>query len=581
MTIHEEALNSHALDLTLELEESPVAVNAWIESIDTDADGMIRVMYGGQVLPETGSVNLQNSGTMPMVTSPDFPDAVCEEVLSTGSDTFRITAVIKPQSGITAEELATNWLYAQKLILPDDVVTDIYGQPVKEDTYDIGAVSQTNRMALNADDTSVAYDCTSQILSGIKEMAQGDILGGILGIFGIGSTILDPTFEKLNAIKEDLNTLNQKTDAINQSIQTLSVQMQETLKNMQDQEKRKTISAFGASVDKLAWTVNKVNSADGGMIVRAIEAGEDSEVYQEMAQKVCDITASSEGGGDSFARDTLALGKMIIGDGTTETDSVFDLYSGLIEERYNWMTEAKADKTTFMTYGLNVYLKAYMLSMCYMQSNNADHRYDAAITQLVEQMKQVSDKEQTIMTASTPEDGKNSCLIDGKTYNLDGFIYPMPIYDWVYQQAGNHNFSETRAFYEIRDMARNMIDRYCTPFISETTYNEMIKRLKASGAANLYDEMQAAGFKLPSEKMYLYSLTTNQKNLRDNGIRGGLKELGVYMDYYDLKQNKVVKNEQTARLGLEIGQGFPGRRSARLTVIDPAGKVANVAAAAR
>ena len=130
------------------------------------------------------------------------------------------------------------------------------------------------------------------------------------------------------------------------------------------------ISAFGKEADSLAWTVNKINSQENNVIANLMEVTDTaSNEYHTYVDQINNTVAYSAGGGDAFAKDTLAFGKSILGNNLMESDSTLDVYVNLYNSRYNWASQTINTKSSFLAYANSLYLKAYMMSMCYMQSN--------------------------------------------------------------------------------------------------------------------------------------------------------------------------------------------------------------------
>lgn len=547
MTIGAQALNCGDLSLKLTLEESPVSVAAWVSDVQADGD-TLHVTYDGQVSANVGAVDLTNC--VPAVSATTLPGASFTGSAATGTDTFRLTADITREDGVADEEVAKNWLYSQSLILPEGVVTDVYGVAMAEGEYDI-AVSAPMTMAVN--EKGEALSVVKQLCISAKNFASGDYFGvarGIAGLFGLGA-LEDQTQVKLDEIINQLGSLNAKTDAINQAVNAMNTSMQENFKNLQEESQRKAVSDFGKAVDNLAWTVNKANSADGGMIQAAMEAAEAADTTvgaEDMVTRICEIVATTEGGGDTFARQTLALGTMMLGNATTETDSVYDLYADLLKNRYNWLSQTLDPTDTLQAYSLNVYVKAYMMSMCYMQSNNSDGRYNTAIQQLANQMTAVSDKADAMVAASTPAAGTDTNLVNGKVCALDNFESNINLYDRVITDNYHGRVFEKDANSRVLDETYHdcMFRNYITP-LDCATLVAMEKRKAASGAATLYDEMCAVGFNLTSPNLFLAGgmlkthVVTHAPTM-STGVLSSRKDF--LMDVYDLKiglkRNQVV-----------------------------------------
>lgn len=553
MTIDSHGLNCDAISLKLTLDPSPVQASLTLEDITTQ-NNQATASFSGTVQASEGQVDLNASSIG--FSNPGLDGAVPSAINVTSAESFDFTVSINETPELaewfadnsTLTELFACWGYSQQLELGEAVITNVYGVSEAADCYDLEIYKTMAETVLeNRLSTKKAFTYTSQILNSANAFLSGNVLGGVAGIFGLGSSALDTTGEKLGAIQADLKELNTKTDEINEKISKLSKEMKEAIKNISDEQTRSKINTFGNQVDSLAWTVNKANGKNSNFIVNAMSTEIDTEDYENNIAQINGIVSSSEGGGDSFSQKTLALGKEILGEGLTEKDSILDIYTGLINERYNWKSEAKIDKENFMAYALNTYIKSYMMSMCYMQSNNENGIYENAISQMMLQFKQVAEKEAAMETEMTLNEGTDVCMVNGQTYNLDGFEKFDLLTELRNPRIGlvvnNNLLVSNRPIESIikRTNAENFNERYAVSF-DKKTLEGMKKRLSASGHNTLADEMKNVGFSLPSNEVYSGNLSVSSKVVVYSGI-AIMKTLHTFMiDTVNLNSGQYNSN---------------------------------------
>lgn len=566
MTIDSHGLNCDAISMKLTLDPSPVQAALTLGNITIGEDQATAAFSGTVQASEGCAVNL-NSGSISL-SNPELDGVTLSDINVTGAESFDFTVTINKtpeltewfEDNSTLTELFTCWGYSQHLELGEGVITNVYGVGEAAGCYDLEINKSIEEYGVaNAASTETAFTCTSQILSSASAFLSGDVLGGIAGLFGLGNTALDTTGQKLDAIQSSLNDLNTKTDEINQNIENLSKEMQDAIKKNSDEKTREKISTFGEKVDDLSWTVNKVNGKNSNLIVKTMNPEIKEEDYKKNVDKINGIVKSSDGGGDTFSRNTLALGKDILGEGLSEKDSIFDIYTGLIDGRYNWKSEAKTDKESFMAYALNIYIKAYMISMCYMQSNNENGIYDNAVQQLMQQFKQIAEKEASMEAAMTPKEGTDVCMITGQTYDLNAFeIFDLPAelqnpahnqlicggrinpyvpFDTIFDEISKRNFQER---YEI--------------LFDKNTLETMKKRLNASGQKTLADEMRNAGFNLPANEVYAGNLSDDVRIVQNQGIFRVVTSYTFMIDTVSLDSGQYNTNRnQTQMMTTKMG----------------------------
>ena len=278
------------------------------------------------------------------------------------------------------------------------------------------------------------------------------------------------------------------------------------MNHIKDTEMKNKISAFGKDADSLAWTVNKINSQENDVIANLMDVKDaESNEYHTCVNQINSTVAYSAGGGDAFAKDTLAFGKSILGNNLMENDSTLDVYVNLYNSRYNWASQTINTKSSFLAYANSLYLKAYMMSMCYMQSNNTDHRYDYAIDEMRTQFQAFLKKSEVYNKSLALPTGKDINLVDGKeygynslrSYNLKNYFersFPGRMFSTSYNSPKAmylESFTElVRNSLAARNKSLNLNNS--NPDIK--TLNTMKSRLNASGKESILKEMTDLGF---------------------------------------------------------------------------------------
>lgn len=396
MTIDGAALNCDSLTLPLKLEEERISTDLILANAvrSSEKETQATAEFTGLVSSLNGSVDL-TQGTLALADEPQPGVTVSPLKIMDGSNnrfSFSVT-IDDPELPNWAEEdeglemFFAHWAYSQKLYLDTSCAIDAYGVPVQASEYAMviyennvpedefsasngsGYVQETGEKFQKV--TSKSFNYTSKILTVINSFLEGKSLLGVAQILGIGGDItsgsssggMGEVSENLKALNAEVAELNKKTDAISQELKDL-------VNHIKDTEMKNKISAFGKEADSLAWTVNKINSQENNVIANLMEVTDTaSNEYHTYVDQINNTVAYSAGGGDAFAKDTLAFGKSILGNNLMESDSTLDVYVNLYNSRYNWASQTINTKSSFLAYANSLYLKAYMMSMCYMQSN--------------------------------------------------------------------------------------------------------------------------------------------------------------------------------------------------------------------
>ena len=381
MTIDSAALNCDSLTLPLKLEEERISTDLILANAvrSSEKETQATAEFTGRVSSLNGSVDL-TQGVIALADAPQPGVSVSPLKISGDSNNlFSFTVTIDdPELPNWAEEdegletFFAYWAYSQKLYLDTNCVIDAYGVPVQASEYAMvvyeSDASDDELLASNAsaqDIVAKSFVYTSKILSIVNSFVTGSPLAGIAGILGLGGDALSSS--GMGEIRDNLVALNAEVAEISRKTDAISQELKDLINHIKDTEMRDKVSAFGKEADSLAWTVNKVNSPENDVLAKLMEVTDtESTEYHTYVNEINNTVAYSAGGGDTFARDTLAFGKSILGDNVMESDSTLDVYVNLYNSRYNWSSQTIPAKSRFLAYTTSLYLKAYMISMCYM-----------------------------------------------------------------------------------------------------------------------------------------------------------------------------------------------------------------------
>lgn len=573
MTIDSAALNCDSLTLPLKLEEERISTDLILANAvrSSEKETQATAEFTGRVSSLNGSVDL-TQGTISLVDEPQPGVSVSPLKIMDGSNNrFSFTVTIDdPVLPNWAEEdeglemFFTYWAYSQRLYLDTSCVTDAYGVPVQASEYAMvvyeSDASDDELLASNAsaqDIVAKSFIYTSKILGIVNSFVTGSPLAGVAGILGLGGDALSSS--GMGEIKDNLVALNAEVAEISRKTDAISQELKDLINHIKDTEMRDKVSAFGREADSLAWTVNKVNSPENDVLAKLMEVTDtESTEYHTYVNEINNTVAYSAGGGDTFARDTLAFGKSILGDNVMESDSTLDVYVNLYNSRYNWSSQTIPAKSRFLAYTTSLYLKAYMISMCYMQSNNTDHRYDYAIEQMRGQFQKFIEKCEAYDTSMKLPEGKDINLIDGKTYAYDCFVVFDPKVFFKQCEERVRYSSGVSMFhpdlYESM-MYQNLLmyiilygQQYHQRIISLPrieTLDSMKSRLSASGKNSLLDELESVGFSVPGNYLYTGKLSYNRNQIKQYNFFGYFVFKGDFIyhaDLYNLKTGNMENN---------------------------------------
>lgn len=569
MTIDSAALNCDSLTLPLKLEEERISTDLILANAvrSSEKETQATAEFTGRVSSLNGSVDL-TQGTIALADEPQPGVSVSPLKISGDSNNrFSFTVTIDdPELPNWAEEdegletFFAYWAYSQKLYLDTNCVIDAYGVPVQASEYAMvvyeSDVPEDALLASNAsgkDIVAKSFTYTSKILSIANYFAKEAPWGIGAGILGLGGDALSSS--GMGEIKDNLIALNAEVAEISRKTDAISQELKDLINHIKDTEMRDKVSAFGREADSLAWTVNKVNSPENDVLAKLMEVTDtESTEYHTYVNEINNTVAYSAGGGDTFARDTLAFGKSILGDNVMESDSTLDVYVNLYNSRYNWSSQTIPAKSRFLAYTTSLYLKAYMISMCYMQSNNTDHRYDYAIEQMRGQFQKFIEKCEAYDTSMKLPEGKDINLIDGKTYAYDCFVVFDPKVFFKQCEERVRYSSGVSMFHP--DLYESMMYQnlcmyiflYDQRFISPPpieTLDSMKSRLSASGKNSLLDELESVGFSVPGNYLYTGKLSYNRNQIKQYNFFGYFVFKGDFIyhaDLYNLKTGNMENN---------------------------------------
>ena len=574
MTIDSAALNCDSLTLPLKLEEEQISTDLILANAvrSSEKETQATAEFTGLVSSLNGSVDL-TQGAVTLADEPQPGVSVSPLKIMDGSNNrFSFTVTIDdPVLPNWAEEdkglemFFTYWAYSQRLYLDTNCVTDAYGVPVQASEYAMvvyeSDVPEDVLLASNAsgkDIVAKSFTYTSKILSIANYFAKEAPWGIGAGILGLGGDALSSS--GMGEIKENLIALNAEVAELNKKADAISQDLKYLVNHIKDTEMRNKVSAFGKEADRLSWTVNKINSQENNAIANLMEVTDTaSNEYHTYVNQINNTVAYSAGGGDTFAKDTLAFGKSILGDDFMESDSTLDVYVNLYNSRCNWASQTINPKSNFLAYANSLYLKAYMMSMCYMKSSNTNHQYDHAIEEMKTQFQAFLKKSDVYNEAMVLPEGKDINLIDGKEYSYNG-LYSYNLQNHFERSFPGRMFStsyiSSKPMYmkSFTELVRNTFDARNKSFntINKNpdmeTLIAMKSRLNSSGKTSILEELTDLGFNTKGGKvLYIGNSSLIDEDLTPSisiGYEYGAKAVyRFYGDVFNLKTGTAQVNE--------------------------------------
>ena len=574
MTIDSAALNCDSLTLPLTLEEERINTDLILANAvrSSEKETQATAEFTGRVSSLNGSVDL-TQGTIALADEPQPGVSVSPLKISGDSNnrfsfTVTIDDPVLPNWAEEDEGLETffaYWAYSQKLYLDTNCVIDAYGVPVQASEYAMvvyeSDVPEDVLLASNAsgkDIVAKSFTYTSKILSIANYFAKEAPWGIGAGILGLGGDALSSS--GMGEIKENLIALNAEVAELNKKADAISQDLKYLVNHIKDTEMRNKVSAFGKEADRLSWTVNKINSQENNAIANLMEVTDTaSNEYHTYVNQINNTVAYSAGGGDTFAKDTLAFGKSILGDDFMESDSTLDVYVNLYNSRCNWASQTINPKSNFLAYANSLYLKAYMMSMCYMKSSNTNHQYDHAIEEMKTQFQAFLKKSDVYNEAMVLPEGKDINLIDGKEYSYNG-LYSYNLQNHFERSFPGRMFStsyiSSKPMYmkSFTELVRNTFDARNKSFntINKNpdmeTLIAMKSRLNSSGKTSILEELTDLGFNTKGGKvLYIGNSSLIDEDLTPSisiGYEYGAKAVyRFYGDVFNLKTGTAQVNE--------------------------------------
>ena len=574
MTIDSAALNCDSLTLPLKLEEERISTDLILANAvrSSEKETQATAEFAGRVSSLNGSVDL-TQGTIALADEPQPGVSVSPLKISGDSNNrFSFTVTIDdPELPNWAEEdegletFFAYWAYSQKLYLDTNCVIDAYGVPVQASEYAMvvyeSDVPEDALLASNAsgkDIVAKSFTYTSKILSIANYFAKEAPWGIGAGILGLGGDALSSS--GMGEIKDNLIALNAEVAELNKKADAISQDLKYLVNHIKDTEMRNKVSAFGKEADRLSWTVNKINSQENNAIANLMEVTDTaSNEYHTYVNQINNTVAYSAGGGDTFAKDTLAFGKSILGDDFMESDSTLDVYVNLYNSRCNWTSQTINPKSNFLAYANSLYLKAYMMSMCYMKSSNTNHQYDHAIEEMKTQFQAFLKKSDVYNEAMVLPEGKDINLIDGKEYSYNG-LYSYNLQNHFERSFPGRMFStsyiSSKPMYmkSFTELVRNTFDARNKSFntINKNpdmeTLIAMKSRLNSSGKTSILEELTDLGFNTKGGKvLYIGNSSLIDEDLTPSisiGYEYGAKAAyRFYGDVFNLETGTAQVNE--------------------------------------
>ena len=574
MTIDSAALNCDSLTLPLKLEEERISTDLILANAvrSSEKETQATAEFTGRVSSLNGSVDL-TQGTIALADEPQPGVSVSPlKILGDSNNRFSFTVTIDdPVLPNWAEEdeglemFFTYWAYSQRLYLDTNCVIDTYGVPVQASEYAMvvyeSDVPEDALLASNAsgkDIVAKSFTYTSKILSIANYFAKEAPWGIGAGILGLGGDALSSS--GMGEIKDNLIALNAEVAELNKKADAISQDLKYLVNHIKDTEMRNKVSAFGKEADRLSWTVNKINSQENNAIANLMEVTDTaSNEYHTYVNQINNTVAYSAGGGDTFAKDTLAFGKSILGDDFMESDSTLDVYVNLYNSRCNWASQTINPKSNFLAYANSLYLKAYMMSMCYMKSSNTNHQYDHAIEEMKTQFQAFLKKSDVYNEAMVLPEGKDINLIDGKEYSYNG-LYSYNLQNHFERSFPGRMFStsyiSSKPMYmkSFTELVRNTFDARNKSFntINKNpdmeTLIAMKSRLNSSGKTSILEELTDLGFNTKGGKvLYIGNSSLIDEDLTPSisiGYEYGAKAAyRFYGDVFNLETGTAQVNE--------------------------------------
>lgn len=591
MTIDEAALNCETLDFEIWLEAERVSVDMTIDQIDYDqvTQSQASANITGWVHADNAAIDLKQGEIALTYPPEDGFTTSALSVLPGTTDKFNFTVTIDDselsdlistagEEGL--HELFELWVQNEMLSIGEGCIVDEYGYPVAAADYhmlmgDLAIDENEIEPVANVAIVPVLKTGMS-VLSTVYKLGTAvgldkPIKEGVCSILGI-SVNNDGDLKTIGKGVKDLiaatSELQNTTNALNSDVKSLLTDAQ-----------AKNVKAFNEKKRDVNWTAKKVKATSidqalSNMVetdIRMADEPFDIDNYKDDIEVINNIVNTSLGGGDQLAKKTEDYGVAILGDSIAPTaiEDALLLYDSL----YNWESQSLEVKRAYVADGFSIYLKAYLISMCYMYSHNEAGIYDEAMSDMREQFYAVSAKCQAYdNTLSLPE-GMNRNLIEAqREYDKDNMLHRYAEGSGIYSMSGFQNIDyiiEIRRlvpqFYKTGDctvytMMTSVAQKqkfgeyhgnYTKKYPSATIFEKMKDRLPSD--MTLYDEMKVVGFNLTSSTLYLGNahLSLHKRSWFWAFIslgRGFMGYCNFHVNLYDLRAGKEIKNQALANI---------------------------------
>ena len=568
MTIDSAGLNCGSLEMDLELEEERITAELTLDTVTVDPQSPTKAAatFTGMVSSLNGSVNLIPGSVS--LTEDTLTDAVISPVTIESTDTFTFSVTIdntelqrwyeeEGEEGLRA--FFAHWASNENLVLAEGSLIDAYGVPVAAGDYEV--IVYDNMLASNS--AASTTDLVSKILTIVNSFAKDAPIGGIAGILGLGSLAMSESKESMSGISDSVAALSESALEINK----MTTKIQSEVNYLVDASLESKISKFQDSARSINFRAGLLSSSTNDILAQLAKVESiESQEYKDLMDQLNTILGGTTTGGQGFVYDAYTFGQYILGEGVV--GSVLDDYVMLYNRRYNWDSQTTTAKSEYWASNYQLYIKAYMISMCYMNANNKDHMYDAQITKMKDQFSSIDTKWTTFQANLKPPAGKDRNLVDKQLYTVKtaNTVTLDPLKD-IHEILGDKYRGSFNM--KVETLFNNLIkDKKITSYqadnkkiISVDTLNTMKNRLSSSGHKTLYDEMTAVGMVLPTKYLYIGNESLNVDDrlwiMSILTVFAGASGTGSFRgDVYNLETNALEKNVKLVKFRFITGGDF-------------------------
>lgn len=568
MTIDSAGLNCDSLELDLELEEERITAELTLDTVTADpqSPSTAAAVFTGRVSSLNGSVNLTPGSVS--LTEDTLTDAVISPVTIENANTFTFSVTIdnaelqrwyeeEGEEGLRA--FFAHWASNENIVLAEGSLIDAYGVPVAADDYEV--IVYDNMLASNS--AASTTDLVSKILTIVNSFAKDAPIGGIAGILGLGSLAMSESKESMSGISDSIAALSESALEINK----MTTKIQNEVNYLVDATLESKISKFQDSARSINFRAGLLSSSTNDILAQLAKIESiDSQEYKDLMDQLNVILGGTTTGGQGFVYDTYTFGQYILGEGVV--GSVLDDYVTLYNRRYNWESQTTTAKSEYWASNYQMYIKAYMISMCYMNVNNKDHMYDAQIAKMKDQFNSINTKWTTFQESLILPTDKDRNLVDKQLYTIKtaNTVTLDPLAD-IHTMLGDKykgtfNMKVETLFNNLKnDKKITSYQEDNKKIISVDTLNTMKNRLSSSGHKTLYDEMTAVGMVLPTKYLYIGNESLNVEDrlwiMSIVTAFVGASGTGSFRgDVYNLETNALEKNVKLVKFRFITGGDF-------------------------